>query len=810
MLPEGLSSRPLYLEQKSESNKQKRRVPADIRKRVRHACLGCRSKKIRCRGTEPCHSCVALGIQCVYADAEKERSPSKQFVAELSKRQKCFEYLFEHICPSIPQCTKALVQLCNKLESHMKQGTPLASLVKPATIDESLCKFSLNSEEETSEKSMNQLKVKYPSDFRDPAQYPLNESSSILEPSAKTTDHTINFLPSERLSHDSLGPLFIGPTSSSILLDEVASSLNILGCSSPSFDRLSPSAQFSEASESSLPQLLQRGLVSSTQPSNLKSSKFSLQCLESLSLLACHMLPSLATARQLSEFFFVRFQCFLHLYPASLFYKRYQIFYNFPKLPNNLDISFLIVSMSIMALGQLSANEDGIHIEEPMEDITELFNLSEQLLFFLLPKYNVSTVQALAFVAFQCLLLDRIKEAFSYVGLAFHIARVIGLEVSDSTETLNDSVTSEINTRLLWSLRVLSSFLFLQKGITPIVTLFSEYDFCSPKLPKIMPELEIPLFPSTVSHFTSTIKLFSVAVPSLLSIYNLTGFCIDQKQDYAALLSKVKGASKKIEEWKTKLPFQLEIEKGKYDQSNPLFHGSIFLHLLYHHFSLLLFEPIFLYHLHLNSNSLSSQSLLFTESAPIVPESDSCIKSVQSILSLVSLLQENGQLENCFSLEYEILYTAASMCLLLSATKFTDDRHLSKCIRLLKSMGSVSINTHEKLRKLETIASRYQSEYTNAHQKASSVGNEPPPELPQVQEGYLAWKTWIQELSNDSDLPVGHSLNAKSNSNSFGMDSHSNYEKYQSSPEYTTTSYHPFLSWHEALLNMDIESNNLS
>ncbi|EPX71106.1 transcription factor Thi5 [Schizosaccharomyces octosporus yFS286] len=811
MLPEGFSHRPLYLEQKSEFNKQKRRVPVGIRKRVRHACLGCRSKKVRCTGKEPCYSCEVLGIQCVYEVAEKQRSlPSKQFVAELKKRQKCFEFLFEHICPSVPQCTRSLVQLCNNIEFHMKQGMSVASLVKPAIVDESLYNPTLNPNEETTEKSTNQLQMKDLFDCREHARCSSYKKSSILEPLANSTEHSISFLPTERLSHDLLGPLLIGPTSSSILLDEVVSSLNILKCSSSylGFDPLPLSMQFSEASDSSLPKSVENDLVPLGQSSKHKSSEITSKCLESLSLLACHMLPSLSTAKQLSDIYFSRFQCILQFYPASLFYKRYQIFHDFPKSPNNLDISFLIVSMSIMALGSMSANNDRIHIEEPIEDISGLFSISEKLLFSLLQNYSVSTVQAVAFVAFQCLMTDRIREAFSYVGLALHIARIIGLEVSGSTEITGDSVTPEIHTRLVWSLRVLSSILFLQKGITPIVNLFSANDFCFTTLPKTMPELEIPFIPSTISHFTSTIKLFSTAVPSLLSIYNLMGHCIDQKQDYTSLLSKVKEASQRFKQWKAELPFQLE--HGNYDQSSPLFHGSVFLLLLYHHVNLLLFGPIFLYYLRLNSNSLSLQSPSIPVSVSVTPETNSCIDSVQSILSLISFLQENGGLNTFSSLEFEVVYTAASICLLFVVTKFTDDRHLSDCIRLLKAMVSVSIDSQRKLQKLEAIVSQYKNKSKTAHQKTSFVDAEASSELSQVQEGYLAWKTWIQQLSKDTDLPVGHSLNSKSKSKSFEMDSHLNHEKFQSQAECTTSSYHPFLSWHEALLNMDIESNNLN
>ncbi|EPY53701.1 transcription factor Thi5 [Schizosaccharomyces cryophilus OY26] len=803
----GFSSRPLYLEEKTESSKQKRRVPADIRKRIRRACLGCRLKKSRCTGTVPCHSCLALGSQCVYTDVEKERTPSKQYIAELSKRQKCFEYLFEHICPSVPQCTQALVQLCKSLESNIKQGTPLASLIKPAVIDETLCKFSLNSEEETSEESTNQQKVYVSSEPRVPDQCLLTEGS-ISDRFAKTIKHATNFVPNERLSHDTLGPVLIGPTSSSVFLEELASSLNVLERASPCLtsESLSPSLQSVEAFKSCLPVLLQRGLISLGPSPDLKSSNVTSQYFESLSLLACQLLPSLETARQLSQIFFVRFQCFLQLYPPAFFYKRYQIFYNIPKLPNNLDIGFLIVSMSIMALGQLTANNDGIHIKEPIENAFELLNLSEQLLFFLLPKFSLSTVQGIAIVAFQCLLMDRKKEAYSYVGLAFHIARVIGLEVMDSTQTLDDSVAQETNRRILWSLRVISSFLFLQAGITPIISLFPVNDLYFHNLPNIIHELEVPHLPSTVFYFTSTIKFFSIAVPSLLSIYNPTGIHSNQEQDYAALLSKVKGASEKINEWKKSLPHQQV--NDMHDRTNSLFRGSVFLHLLYHHFNLLLFQTVVFYHL--KYNTFSSKFSLVTESTSVILDSNSCFQSVQSILSLILLLQENNQLDNCFSLEYEILYMAASMSLLLFVTRVTDDKPFLKCIHLLESMGSVSVNAKEKLSKLKTVASKCQSEYLATQQKSSFPGNDRPSEICSVQEGYLAWKTWIQELSKDSDLPVGHSLKANSNATSLEMDSHSSYEKHPSSTESNTASSHPFLSWHEALLSMDIESNKLS
>jgi hypothetical protein len=45
----------------------------NVARRAKRACLGCRQKKVKCDGHQPCRQCVLFDAACEYAEGKEDR-----------------------------------------------------------------------------------------------------------------------------------------------------------------------------------------------------------------------------------------------------------------------------------------------------------------------------------------------------------------------------------------------------------------------------------------------------------------------------------------------------------------------------------------------------------------------------------------------------------------------------------------------------------------------------------------------------------------------------------------------------------------
>lgn len=855
MCPSDFSSRSLFLEAKEEEYKQRRRVPLDSRRRVRRACLSCRAKKIRCSGSEPCQACIATPSQCKYADSLKERTPSKQFVAELSQRQKCFEYLMELLCPSLPHDTRSLVKLCKHVESSLASGSDVRSLLIPGSIDQSVLKVAAtnNKDDSSAVKSAN---VSFPSSSTPPSSdsnfssiqnTDLNTSIKFTENISANAIHVnqdkvirsannliINSQPilPVRSFLDALGePIYLSPTSSTYFLNSVLASLQLNSSNTPESLLTDYQSKIPEDLSSSLlplelntlqstPTSVSVGSASSQGTHeysiiNLTSnhSSFSLKALKKI---AHNLLPPVSVAERYANEFFLRYQSFFYFYPPSVFSNRYQILADGLVNSDTLDTGFLAVALLIVVLGHFSNNNiDVLPKEVQLSHIDSMIQISEQLISSLLNRCTLSSIQAVFLLSLYHFLTGNFKCAYSYLGFAIHSAHTLGLEHgSTDNSTLNEVSTEETSIRICWSLRVLASFLYIQSGITPIINLFPN-GLNSLKLPTVVPELEARHLPSSVFHFVAIIKYAEISVRSLNSLYESSSDYLMDVSNFPKLLLKVERIYSQARNWKLNLTHQQL--NGTNDTSDLLFHSNVSLHLFYHYLIVKVSCPIMFFYL---NNWYSVKPSSFTKGLNNKPSLEdvfsnleTCYESAKAIVQLSSKLLSAGQMDKCFYLEFEILYCSAIVLFLFSVMHLGAENPLLESIYLLEDMGSRTIDSKVRLEKLKRAIEIFDINSAtempiNEPLSASfeSVNKE------NSQSGYMAWQNWVTELSS-SNIPLGHALgNPESNnsSNSFKPSHPSQSFLVNESLDFSSNPKEPpFLPWSEALLNMDMQLNRL-
>ncbi|KAK9607384.1 hypothetical protein V6Z93_000931 [Aspergillus fumigatus] len=63
--------------------------------RAKRACLGCRQKKAKCDGRQPCHRCVLFDAVCEYAEGKEDRI--KRRVLELEEQIDVYDQLLRRL-----------------------------------------------------------------------------------------------------------------------------------------------------------------------------------------------------------------------------------------------------------------------------------------------------------------------------------------------------------------------------------------------------------------------------------------------------------------------------------------------------------------------------------------------------------------------------------------------------------------------------------------------------------------------------------------------------------------------------------------
>ncbi|EDP49882.1 C6 transcription factor, putative [Aspergillus fumigatus A1163] len=64
-------------------------------RRAKRACLGCRQKKAKCDGRQPCHQCVLFDAVCEYAEGNEDRI--KRRVLELEGQIDVYDQLLRRL-----------------------------------------------------------------------------------------------------------------------------------------------------------------------------------------------------------------------------------------------------------------------------------------------------------------------------------------------------------------------------------------------------------------------------------------------------------------------------------------------------------------------------------------------------------------------------------------------------------------------------------------------------------------------------------------------------------------------------------------
>ncbi|KAK9625521.1 hypothetical protein V6Z98_005597 [Aspergillus fumigatus] len=64
-------------------------------RRAKRACLGCRQKKAKCDGHQPCHQCVLFEAACEYAEGKEDRI--KRRVVELEEQIDVYDQLLRRL-----------------------------------------------------------------------------------------------------------------------------------------------------------------------------------------------------------------------------------------------------------------------------------------------------------------------------------------------------------------------------------------------------------------------------------------------------------------------------------------------------------------------------------------------------------------------------------------------------------------------------------------------------------------------------------------------------------------------------------------
>ncbi|KAI5858676.1 fungal-specific transcription factor domain-containing protein [Tricharina praecox] len=94
--------------------------PAQKRLRVSRACEQCRSKKIKCDGTQPiCSPCTLLSLRCTYGASPKKRGLAPGSVSALERTVKLLQRVLGLLVVTVKGADHALVALAQQHSAHL-------------------------------------------------------------------------------------------------------------------------------------------------------------------------------------------------------------------------------------------------------------------------------------------------------------------------------------------------------------------------------------------------------------------------------------------------------------------------------------------------------------------------------------------------------------------------------------------------------------------------------------------------------------------------------------------------------------------